>query len=72
MRKYLLYVATAIDGVWLGLVAREFFRARLEHLLLPEVNLWGAGLFYLLYALGAVIFASTRALTSRSWTTALL
>jgi uncharacterized membrane protein len=58
--------------VWLGLVARKFFRARLEHPLLPEANLWVAGLFYLLHALGAVIFVSTRALTSRSWTTALL
>jgi uncharacterized membrane protein len=78
MRKYLvLYVATAIvlvvlDGVWLGVLARDFFRARLEHLMLPEVNLWIAGLFYLLYPLGVVIFASTRALTSKSWMTAVL
>jgi uncharacterized membrane protein len=40
--------------------------------MLPEVNLWVAGIFYLLYLVGVVIFASTRALTSRSWTTALL
>jgi uncharacterized membrane protein len=78
MRKYLMfYLATAIvlvvlDGVWLGLVARDFFRARLGHVMLPEVNLWVAGLFYLLYPVGVVIFTSTPALTSRSWTTAVL
>jgi len=78
MKRYLvLYLATAIvlvvcDGIWLGVVAKDFFRARLEHLMLAEVNLWVAAVFYLLYPVGVIIFASARALANKSWSTALL
>jgi uncharacterized membrane protein len=78
MKKYLLlYLAIAIvlavlDGVWLGVVAKDYFRSRLGHLMLPEVNLWVAAVFYLIYPVGVLIFATNPALANGSWTTALL
>ncbi|MGE5235805.1 MAG: DUF2177 family protein [Acidobacteriota bacterium] len=48
---YLVTLATflALDGVWLGLVARDFYRRELGHLLSPTVRWVPAALFYLLY-----------------------
>ena len=57
-----LYAATvpilfAIDLVWLGLVARDFYRARLGELMRPDPR-WGAAiLFYLLYVAALLVFA---------------
>jgi uncharacterized membrane protein len=39
----------AIDAIWLGVVARGFYRDRLGHLLAPEPNWVAAGAFYLLF-----------------------
>jgi uncharacterized membrane protein len=61
---YLLTVPVffAIDMLWLGLVAKGFYRAQLGALLRPEVN-WAAALvFYLLYIMGILIFATLPAL----------
>ena len=58
MAYYLkLYLATmiaflAIDMVWLGLVARKFYRAQLGFLMAPKTNLLAAGVFYLLFVAG--------------------
>lgn len=47
----------ALDLLWLGVLARGFYRERLEHLLRPDVQ-WGAAFaFYLLYVAGIVVFA---------------
>ena len=51
-------VALAIlDGLWLGLLSREFYKARLGQLLLEQLNWYAAILFYLIHALGIVVFA---------------
>ncbi len=56
-----LYSATlvaffAVDMLWLGLVARTFYRKHLGFLLATTTN-WGAAvLFYLLFILGLVFF----------------
>jgi uncharacterized membrane protein len=77
MKKYVvLYLVTAmvlivLDGIWLGIVAKDFFRSRLDHLMLPEVNLWVAAIFYLIYPIGILVFAASPALANGSWTTAL-
>jgi uncharacterized membrane protein len=57
-----LYVATlvaffAIDLVWLGLVARTFYRKYLGSLMAPQVNWPAALIFYLLFVAGLVVFA---------------
>lgn len=47
----------AVDMVWLGLVAKTFYRTRLGNLLRPDVN-WPAALaFYLVYIAGILLFA---------------
>ena len=56
----------AIDLVWLGVVAKNFYRQHLGHLLGPQVN-WGAAiLFYLLFIAGIVFFAVRPALETHS------
>jgi len=77
MKKYLvIYLATTfvlvvLDGIWLGVVAKDYFRSRLGHLMLPEVNLWVAAIFYVVYPIGVVIFAASPALANGSSLTAL-
>lgn len=47
----------AIDLVWLGLVAKQFYRTRLGDLMRPDPR-WGpAILFYLLYVAALIVFA---------------
>ena len=65
---YLLTVPVffAIDMVWLGFAARTFYRSHLGPLLRPNVNWAAAILFYLLYILVILIFATLPALEDRS------
>lgn len=58
----LLYLITlavffAIDLVWLGLVAKDFYRRHLGYLMSPKVNWAAALLFYLLFIAGLLVFA---------------
>jgi uncharacterized membrane protein len=46
-----------IDMIWLGVVARNFYATRLEHLL-GEVNWSAALLFYLVFLVGLTFFAT--------------
>ena len=59
-----------LDALWLGLVSREFYKARLGQLLLDQ-PVWAiAAVFYLVHAAGIVVFAVPPALSGGSWTTA--
>jgi uncharacterized membrane protein len=56
-----LYLLTAVpfwiaDAIWLGFVAKDFYRRALAPLMAPRVNPWPAALFYLAYPAGLVIF----------------
>jgi uncharacterized membrane protein len=55
---YLIALAVffAIDMVWLGLVAKGFYRRQLGAMLSPKVNWPAAILFYLLYIVGLIVF----------------
>lgn len=62
MTLFQAYLAVAIplliaDGIWLGLVAKSFYRAALGPLMARRVKLAPAALFYLGYPLGLAIFA---------------
>lgn len=46
-----------IDIVWLGLVARGFYRSQIGSLLLEKPNWAAAIIFYLLFVVGILIFA---------------
>lgn len=46
-----------IDMIWLGVIARGFYRQALEPLLAPNINWTAAILFYFLFLAGLLIFA---------------
>lgn len=57
-----LYVLTVpvfvlLDMVWLGVLARNFYQTRLEHVL-GDAQWIAAGAFYLIFALGLTLFAT--------------
>ena len=60
------------DGIWLGLVARSFYRDQLGALMLPSPNLAVAALFYLFFAAAVVVLAALPALSAGSIVTAFL
>jgi uncharacterized membrane protein len=47
----------ALDGLWLGLVAKDFYQQGLGHLMAASPRWLPALLFYLLYPLGLLFFA---------------
>jgi len=57
-----LAVFFLIDMIWLGAVARGFYRRHLGGLLSPDVRWGAAGLFYLLFIAGLVVFVIRPAL----------
>ena len=61
-----------VDLIWLGVVARGFYRKNLNHLLSEKTNWMAAVIFYLIYIVGILIFAIIPALESGSVETALL
>ena len=76
MTVVIAYVATLvvfaiIDTLWLGVVARGFYAGELGSLLAPEIKLWAAMLFYVVYAAGIVVFAVMPALRAGSVLTAI-
>lgn len=46
-----------IDMLWLGYVARNFYKSQLKDLLSPEVNWSAAFIFYFVYIIGIIFFA---------------
>lgn len=70
---YLITLAVffLIDMVWLGVVAKGFYRRHLGTMLSPKVN-WGAAiLFYLLFIAGLLIFVIRPALAQGTLLSAL-
>jgi len=62
MRYAVVYVAAlatmvVLDFTWLGLIAAPLYRDALGPLMADPVNLPAAVVFYLVYALGLVVFA---------------
>jgi uncharacterized membrane protein len=50
-------VMAVLDGIWLGAVARGFYRRHLGYLMADTPNWAAAGAFYVLYAIGVAVFA---------------
>ena len=72
-----LYLATlaaflAIDMLWLGLVARGFYRGQIGFLLSPSPNWVAAFVFYLIFVGGLLYFAVLPGLQAGSLSKALL
>lgn len=67
-----LPVFFAIDMVWLGLIAKNFYRAQIGMLMKGDVNWLAAIIFYLIFIVGLVVFVIQPAVEKGSWTHALL
>lgn len=73
MNKYLVaYAGTAIvmvalDMVWLGLIAKPLYQEGIGHLMATKINVPAGVLFYVLYAVGLVIFAVSPQTGGYSW-----
>ncbi len=75
MKLVLTYAATLLvfvsfDLIWLGVVAKLYYRTQLGSLMADKFNFRAAAAFYLVYPLGVVTFAVMPGLSSDSWTDA--
>ncbi|ADH87279.1 DUF2177 family protein [Desulfurivibrio alkaliphilus] len=66
-----LYLVTVpiffmVDMLWLGLIARKFYRKNLGFILSPEVNWLAALTFYFIFIVGIIIFAVNPAIENDS------
>jgi uncharacterized membrane protein len=59
-----LGIFLVIDMIWLVFVARGFYKRHLGPLMAPKVNWGAAGLFYLFFIVGLLVFAIRPALLS--------
>jgi uncharacterized membrane protein len=72
MKRYIIAYACfllpmlAIDSVWLFTMSKRFYAKRIGTLLADSPRLAPAGVFYLIYALGASILVVVRAVDSGS------
>ncbi|WP_337043471.1 DUF2177 family protein [Emticicia sp. 17c] len=62
----------ALDMVWLGLIAKNYYQQKIGFLMADKVNWLAAMLFYLLYIGGIVYFAIYPSLNTGNWQTVLL
>ncbi len=61
-----------IDMLWLGLLAKDFYRQQLGFIMKANINWAAALLFYFLFVAGIVFFVVYPALEKSSWVYALL
>lgn len=61
-----LPVFFAIDMVWLGLIAKNFYRAQIGHLMKANVNWAAALIFYGIFLIGLVVFVIAPAMEKKS------
>jgi uncharacterized membrane protein len=55
-----------VDMIWLGVIARGFYRKALEPLLAPNINWTAALIFYFLFLVGVLVFALLPGIEKRS------
>ena len=67
-----LPVFFVIDMFWLGLVAKNFYRAQIGALMKPDINWIAAIIFYIIFVSGLIVFVITPSLERNSWTHALI
>jgi len=74
LKLYLLTVPVffVIDLIWLGVVAKGYYRRHLDFILSPHVNWPAAITFYLIYIIGIIVFAVVPAIDRGSLTRALV
>ena len=68
IKQYFVALTTflIIDGIWLTLIAKNFYAKHLGFLMSKTPNLAAAGIFYLIYILGMVVLVISPALQKHS------
>lgn len=69
IQLYLVVFASffVIDMIWLGLVAKKFYKTELGSMMAKKIK-WGAAIvFYLLYIFGLIFFVVFPALEQGTW-----
>jgi uncharacterized membrane protein len=67
-----LPVFFAIDMLWLGLIAKDFYAKQIGGLMKPNINWTAAIIFYLIFIAGLVAFVIMPAVVKNSWSHAVL
>jgi uncharacterized membrane protein len=67
-----LPVFFVIDIIWVGFVAKNFYRNQIGYLMKSDVNWIAAIIFYLIFITGLVVFVITPAIEKTSWIHAIL
>jgi len=57
-------VMLAVDFIWLGFIAKSFYRDSIGHLMADPPNLVAGGVFYALYPIGVLLFAVAPVISS--------
>ncbi len=68
----MLAVFLIVDLTWLGLIAKDYYRASIGHLMGDGFNIPAAAVFYLIYIVGVMIFAVNPAVEAGDWQKAAL
>lgn len=66
-----LPVFFGIDMLWLGLVAKNFYKSQIGFLMPESINWFAAIAFYLIFIAGLVVFVISPAVEKNSWLYAL-
>ena len=56
----------ALDSVWLVKIAPKFYKSNIGHLMAKDPNMLAAGLFYIIYIVGLVVFVVQPAVAEKS------
>jgi uncharacterized membrane protein len=67
-----LVIIGLLDFLWLGWLAKSFYAENLASILAPDVKIFPAAVFYLVYPIGLVIFAMASSAESGDWARAAL
>lgn len=67
-----LAIFVSIDLIWLGVIAKSFYRAEIGPLLADKMSLPAAAVFYVIYAAGLMFFAIQPGLAAGGWPRALM
>lgn len=73
IRHYLIAAAvfTAIDMVWLLVIAKNLYKSKIGHLMAEKANVAAAVVFYLMFIAAMVFFVISPAVEKQSWLYAL-
>ena len=73
IKQFLVAFTTflVVDGLWLTVVAKNFYAKHLGYLMAPKPNLTAVGIFYVIYIFTLVILILAPALQKGSLTTAI-